>query len=427
MASNDVMARAQLRILVVASTWWGAPARLASALAGAQCHVATLCPPGHPLLHVSTAQERYRYSCYRPLHALRTAIAASRPDLVLPTDDRCVGHLHAVYADAAPSVRAVLRRSLGPPQHFATVESRFELLQLAGRMGIRVPPTRRFSTAESLDGWDDPFPRVVKSSGTWGGAGVQIVTDAAAARTAFRALGRPVDTARALKRWTVNRDGFSLEPWLMRRRPEVIAQRYIAGRPANIAVACWEGEVLATLAVEALRTQGTTGATAVARVINAAEMTAAARCIVEGLALSGLHGFDFMLDDADRSWLIEMNPRATQLCHFGRGGGASLAEHLAARLGGDGVPASGVAPAGTVIALFPQAWFGQPHDPLLATALHDVPWEEPALIRELTGAPWPNRSWMARLWQGYVRPQQWDAWMGSVPAPDTRQPDSAAA
>lgn len=416
---------AATRILVVASTWWAAPARLAVALERVGCRVAAVCPPGHPLLHVSAVKQHYRYRWQHPVRSLKLAIDASRPDLVLPTDDRCVGHLQALHRDAGPAMQAMLQRSLGHAQRFAVVQSRFAVLDMAERLGIRVPATRRLASVRDLDDWDAPLPWIVKSSGTWGGAGVQTATDAAACRAAFERLARPVDMARAVKRWTVNRDGFSLEPWLKRRRPEIIAQRFVPGRPANIAVACWDGAILASLAVEALRTQGPLGATTVGRVIASPEMTEAARRIVGTLGLSGLHGLDFVLDDADRPWLIEMNPRATQLCHFARSGGGSLAHHLVARLRGAPAPDHPPAPPDTLIALFPQAWFAQPQDPPLATALHDVPWEEPALIRELIGAPWPNRSWMARLWQTHIRPQPWDAWTGAS-ASQAGQADTAA-
>jgi predicted ATP-grasp superfamily ATP-dependent carboligase len=46
-------------------------------------------------------------------------------------------------------------------------------------------------------------------------------------------------------------------------------------------------------------------------------MIAAARTIVKKLQLSGFHGYDFVLEDGTgRAYLIEINPRATQINHF---------------------------------------------------------------------------------------------------------------
>jgi glutathione synthase/RimK-type ligase-like ATP-grasp enzyme len=421
------MHQLQTKVLVVASTWWAAPARLALAFANAGCRVIAVCPPGHPLLHVSALQQNYRYSWYRPVQSLARAIAASKPDLILPTDDRCVTHLQALYHRADTKLRDVLRRSLGQPEDFAVLTSRFATLELARTLGIRVPRTACLNTDQELDAWSEERPAVLKCSGTWGGSGVHVAHNVAEARAAFAELARPVGAARALKRWAVNRDGFSLRPWMTRCRPEVIVQRFVPGRPANITVACWRGEVVAALTVEALRTQGPIGAAAVARVIDQPDISQAARRLANALQLSGLYGFDFILDTEGRAWLIEMNPRATQLCHFTGGNGTNLAGHLLARLQGTPPPANPPATCGTVIALFPQAWFGQPRDPLLTTAVHDVPWEEPALLRELVGAPWPNRSWMARFWQTHIRPQQWDTWIGAASEPNVRQPNSQAA
>jgi hypothetical protein len=44
-----------------------------------------------------------------------------------------------------------------------------------------------------------------------------------------------------------NRDPFPLRGWLDRTRPGVIGQDFVKGRAANIMVACWQGEVLASV------------------------------------------------------------------------------------------------------------------------------------------------------------------------------------
>lgn len=401
-------------VLVASSAWWPAPARLAMAFAREGFHVAAIHPRGHPLLHVSAVQKCYRYSPYRPLSALALAINTCEPDLVVPTDDRSAVHLHALHAGADARTTALIRRSLGAPEAFPTLASRHATLELARQLGVRVPPTLNLRSAADLDAWQQPFPWVVKSSGSWGGAGVYVVQDREMARAAFRSLARPLDAARALKRWLVNRDGFSLAPWLAGVTPEVVAQRFISGTAATIAAACWNGSVVAAMSVQALRTQGPTGAATVVRAIDAPEMVEAARRLAAALCLSGLHGLDFVLGPDGRSWLIEVNPRATQICHIAREGGMSLAACLGAQLTGDRIPTESPVPRDTTIALFPQAWRGEPLQPLLATEAHDVPWEEPALVEDLMAPPWPNRSWLARAWERTTRPDAVHPWAGAA-------------
>jgi hypothetical protein len=49
------------------------------------------------------------------------------------------------------------------------------------------------------------------------------------------------------------------------------------------------------------------------------------------------------------------------------------------------------------IAYFPQAWHWDPKSELLQKSYHDVPWEEPELVHELSRLPYPDRSILARI------------------------------
>ena len=51
-------------------------------------------------------------------------------------------------------------------------------------------------------------------------------------------------------------------------------------------------------------------------VVEGVQMKAAARAIVRHLGLSGMCGFDFVLDATGAAHLIEINPRATQVNHL---------------------------------------------------------------------------------------------------------------
>ena len=63
---------------------------------------------------------------------------------------------------------------------------------------------------------------------------------------------------------------------LYRNRPAISLQEYVVGRPANRAVVCHRGEVLAGLSVEALQTSDATGPATVIRVLDSPEMSDAA-------------------------------------------------------------------------------------------------------------------------------------------------------
>jgi carbamoylphosphate synthase large subunit len=178
----------------------------------------------------------------------------------------------------------------------------------------------------------------------------------------------------------------------------VNVQRYVPGRPANSSIACWEGEILAEIHVEVLRTSEPLGPSTVVRVIEHTEMAATAAMLVRRLGLSGFCGFDFILEaGTDAAHLIEINARCTPLCHLALGQGRDPVGALTARLAGHAAPMSQPMTDKPLIAHFPQAWQQDPTSELLRAAFHDVPWEDPGLVRELVRAPYAQRGLLARL------------------------------
>jgi hypothetical protein len=92
-----------------------------------------------------------------------------------------------------------------------------------------------------------------------------------------------------------NRDfGFILEEWLQ-PLPNLVAQEWIEGRPANFTVACWEGQTLAGIGVEVVASHGEKGASVIVEVVEGTEMMHAAKSIAKRLRLSGFYGLDFMI------------------------------------------------------------------------------------------------------------------------------------
>ena len=95
-----------------------------------------------------------------------------------------------------------------------------------------------------------------------------------------------------------HRDGASFWRSLLRRRSVVNAQVYVAGRDAISEVACWKGRVLASLHFEVLNKQYASGPASVVRLMENEAMSGAIEKIVRRLHLSGLHGFDFILEES---------------------------------------------------------------------------------------------------------------------------------
>jgi hypothetical protein len=397
--------------LIVSSSWWHFTARIALRFAALGWRVEAICPAGHPLRFTRAVARVHPYGALRPLRSLAAAIAAARPTLVVACDERVREHLHALHRHTSPGtpLAELIVRSIGDPGGFATVLQRAEVSRLAEEAQVRAPATwlvrSPVDLREALDALG--LPVMLKVDGTFGGTGVILAQSSAEAERALRLLSVRPQMWRALKRLLANRDPFHLLPSLTGSAPRVNAQRYVSGRPANSSVACYQGEVLAEIHVEVLRTCEPLGPSSVVRVIEHTEMAATAAALVRELGLSGFCGFDFILEGTDAAHLIEINARCTPLCHLALGPGRDLVGALTARLTGHAAPVSQPMTDNGLIAHFPQAWQQDPTGELLRAAFHDVPWEDPGLVRELVRAPYAQRSLLARLlgrWGRHVGP-----------------------
>ncbi len=381
------------RVLLIATTLWPAPARLARALVDVGFAVDTVHQRGNALDKVGYLDRRRRSGRLRFRSRIVRALTGGTYDVIVPCDDRSVRYLHRIHREQGPTkpgLARIIERSLGDPAQFAAAASKNRLMALAVRLGLPVPETAVF---------DDPaaftahlgrvrYPCVVKVDGRWGGLGVAIVDSAEAARRAHRRL---TSTAGLLHHAVIEVEPDLLLAPSRGRSPSVATQAFVRGRPANRLVMCRSGRVLAGFSVEAVRTSGATGPASVIRLIDHPTMTATTAAVVGALGLSGFCGVDFMLDDATgEALLLEINPRATPTSHLALTDGTDLAGALFRDVTGR-APSARAAARGDLIALFPQEWRRDPASPFLDTAFHDVPWRDPALLQAMLAPISPPR------------------------------------
>jgi len=378
-------------VLIATTAQWYPTARLALALAKAGFIVKAVCPSRHPMFKTKAVQERYRYHGLLPLTSVSGAIAEAKPDLIISGDDLATQHLHRLYkrdlrkADSKSSLQSLIERSLGSAASFKFAYSRLAFIDIAREEGIRAPETASIKSAAELREWMARFglPLVLKADGTNGGEGVRIVRTEKDAEHAFRTLQAPPLLARAAKRTLFDQDAALFRPAILREKFIISAQKYINGTEGTSAVACWNGKVIASLHFEVVNKKHAAGHATVVRAIDNPEMMATAAKLARRLNLSGLYGFDFMLEAGTRSaCLIEINPRATQVGHLVLGAGRDIPAALFSAVSGQTLRVSTPVTEKDTIALFPQEWLRDSASPYLRSAFHDVPWEEPELIRE---------------------------------------------
>ena len=402
------------KILVFATTRWQLAARIAINFADRGCRVDALVPRGHPVQCVGSVREVHRFVPLAPLASLLAALEEMKPDLVVPCDDAAALLLHALHrrgmeqSPPLPWLPALLERSLGNVEACVLAGSRWRFMELARASGVRTPPSAKVCSLEELRDWtrDHDLPLVLKSDYSFGGQGVVLARQWPEVEAAWATLKRRPSFGESVARALLERDSDRLRDW---RRPPVdslTVQEAIDGHPANRAVACWEGEVLAGVSVEALCTQHATGPATVVRFINNAEMEDVAHRLVRQLGVSGLVGFDFMVEAATgAAHLIEMNVRATPACHLPGSHGTALTSALLARLRGENLPPPRTGIASGTVVMFPGEFRANPCSPYLQTADHDVPWEHPALVHDGLQPPWSERGWLAQARRHWRMPR----------------------
>jgi len=393
------------KVLLVTTVRWPSAGRLAGAFAAAGCTVDALLPSGHP-----ASRSRYfeRVYGYRPLSGVTSFVDAaerSHSDVVLALDDRATALLLRARERAPDHIAALIGQSLGCTKNYAQLMSRNGFIAAARQADIRTPLT---SAIESEAGLEDAirqigFPAVLKADGTWGGDGVVIVHDRDEALLAWRRLSNPPSLLRSLVRAVRRSDAHFLRSALDAQTPAVSMQQFIAGKPATTSFACWQGKLLAANHLETLAATEANGPASVLRRIESDEMDQAASRLAAYFGLSGLHGLDYVRDGQGQAHLIEINPRSPQTSYLSFGAGHDLVSALAARVDGHARPPRPRV-ASDVVALFPQEWMRDPASPYLTSAFHDVPWDDPALIR----------AWMESQ-QARPALEKWRTFMASTP------------
>ncbi len=381
-------------VLVATTTKWFSTARLAMGLAKAGCCVHVVCPAGHPIIQTKSAKKTFEYHGLAPLSSLAKAISSVKPELIVPGDDLATQHLHSLHQQglrrgkSGNAICQLIEHSLGSPDAFAILYGRTAVMELAAGEGVRVPETRVMNDSNDLQRWAlrVGFPFVLKADRTSGGTGVRIVHTLAEAEVAFRKLRAAPRFRHAVRQAWVAHDTTVFWPSLLRQQRTVNAQAFVAGREATSTVLCWQGSALASLHFEVLHTAYSSGPATVVRVVQNDEMQSAAEKIIRRLNLSGFQGFDFVFEGVTGSpYLIEMNPRVTQAGHLTLGSGRDIPAALFAALTGRPVCPAAMLTDNDTIAYFPQEWLRDPASSFLKSAYHDVPWDEPNLVRACVG------------------------------------------
>jgi carbamoyl-phosphate synthase large subunit len=385
-----------MRVLIVLLDDFSGVSRLPGALARSGFEIAALCHPYTYLSQTRHLARRYRWPVmrHRPqvLAALAAAIDDFAPRLVVPGDQRSAALLQDLASGAlvdesvtAPIVE-LLRLSLGDPAWYGERILKGSTCRAARALGLQVPEARESPTVEdALDfAAETGYPVVLKRDMGAAGDGVRICADAAAVRAHFAELAAAPRRRFGLMQLARKLRGSYLRDCHLAIENHVNAVRYVPGPVAMRAVVAWRGEVLAGIStLREIVHPAPLGPSTLVRFIDHPDMEATARGLIRRWHGSGFFSFDFIVGVEDRrAYLLECNPRPVPVSHIGDLAGGDLCTALAAKLAGGSAPAH--VPARTErVALFPQEWRRDPTSHWLRDAYHDVPWDDPPLLRAL--------------------------------------------
>ena len=357
------------KILLATTLNWPSTARLAGAFALLGAAVEAVAPRRHVLNTSRYPKHVHRYAPFDPLGSFARAIETAEPTRVIACDDRALMLLLALSRFAP-----LLRQSLGPLESYCVLTARSPSIAAAREEAVIAPLTLAVGDCAQLP---EAIARVglpcmMKSDSSWGGDGVKLVHTAQEAERAFVRLKGPPARLRSLARAILRNDLHFVGEALTPRACLVNVQTFVPGTPATSVFAARDGLVLASLHMDVLASDGSTGPASRMRHVEDVVMEDAARRIAVRFRLSGLIGLDFVRDPAGLPHLVEINPRAAQICHL------ALGPDLPAALL-DAAPRPAVTRLKD-IALFPQLVTGGRPGPAV---YEDVPWDDPGLLRAL--------------------------------------------
>jgi glutathione synthase/RimK-type ligase-like ATP-grasp enzyme len=379
------------RAIVISSEGWAPAGRLAAALAKVGYRVALLSPVGSVVRTLKSVSWHYNYLPWARLKSITSSINEFLPNIVICADDQAVLDIHRLHQQAsrtsgkaALALVELIENSLGNPAHFDIVRAKSRFMLWAQSADVRCPKT---VVVSSRDGGEDAllinYPIMVKADASSGGTGVRLARSKDEVRKAVLDLSISVGWQAVIMKMLHRKYRLPLlRSGIFSRKRTVSLQQFIAGRPANRAVVCYKGEVLAGVSAEAIESQYEYGPSSVIRIIDHDEMKSTCDIVVKRLELSGFIGFDFILDVENRAWLIEINPRVTPTCHLHTADGNTLPAKLLTRMYGQAQTQETAPLKGQMIALFPQELMRCKSSKLLYSCYHDVPWEELYFVRK---------------------------------------------
>ena len=360
------------RVLLACASDWQAPARLPKIFRRAGFEVDVFCPHDAGIVHTKYVDRVHEGPAELDAFAsaLRDHLAENRGlyAKTIAIDDPLLAHLTTRREEGWTA--ALL--PIDPASRFADlVASKAALVRSSSDLGLRIPPSRVVHKREDAEHATRTigFPTILKVDRSYAGMGVALVES-------------PEDVARA---WDT-----------LRPNGEIVVQAFVRGTLGNTAVLYANGSPVAWMSALKSRTwPGPFGPSCARQFVERDDLAETIARFGAETSYDGFVAFDWIADESDRAWILEVNARPVPALHMGVHANVDFAEAVARWLSTDHrvlfAPMRSIANR-AIFPMFPEDFHRAITDGDEAgldafrkgNAGHDdVPWDDPPLLAHL--------------------------------------------
>ena len=359
-------------MIVLLSKNWVGIARLPHAMTKAGWEVATFCADDSYLAKTVFTKARYKLETHQTAFSkLIEAVNHYKPDILIPGCEITVGWFHKIarfektgaLVDEISYLKKLVRLSLGSADLYDVTLSKNLMHSFALKLGLRVPLQETVTcssdakrAAQSLG-----YPVVIKGEFGFSGNCVRICKSELELEKGYKEISASNPNNR------------------------IDIQKFIDGVPSMCDGVAHDGRLLESFFVLKVHTHPLpTSPSSVVLLKESMEAQSTLSALVKNLSFNGFCSCDFIIEKSTQAlYLIEFNPRPVPLSSLGHIFGHDLCVAFSQSLGfGLNSPAA-TTKVNDCVALFPNEWLRDIESPYLTSGYHDVPWNDPILLKAL--------------------------------------------
>jgi len=378
------------------SDWLGAE-RLPGAFAEEGYQVATLAPADDLITKSDFVVKRFKYPSREKLLFLSVfwVLEKWNPDIVIPGDEYAITILQHI-SEAGFSFPLslkwkrqahLIRKSLGNPQFWSVIRSKFEIQRIAAELDILTPENQNVNSIEDIFSYIGKYgyPVVLKKDTSVSGWGTYICRTHDEVIRMYEENGSIVKVNSRYPFLGKLLRGFGrINYWHVVKHFNV--QRYIKGIPMTHIFSALNGEIKSQVSARVICNKPPNGPSSVVQFVKNEQIRQVAVKLIRKVGFTGFGCLDFMMeDDTQKIYLLEFNPRPTALCHLAKKVGINLFSAMRDSLTNRVIDEKSEPNKELTIALYPQEIMRDPNSKYVTTCYHDVPYKDNGLMLAISG------------------------------------------